>query len=196
MVGLAEVRVRCEQHGNVVAIGPTALEAPVVVLYERSASASGFDLPSLALWRDGTVVYSEANETGQHVAGLFQARLSPEAAFELVARSLSRLRDAPIETAISPNMTDQPTVEVIVRDGDSWRRIGAYGLTRETRGDEVPRDMRPAYVTYHELLARIPTGRTPAPAIDARPDRWPKSLASYRGQSVIDHVVFCPHEAM
>ena len=79
------------------------------------------------------------------------------------------------------------------RDGDTWRTVTFYGLRRHTLPSEVPVGARDVLTAYRQLLADRALTGVPAPRTDSRPERWPESLPSYRGQSVIDQVVFCAH---
>jgi hypothetical protein len=183
-----KVHLRCEPNGNSVAAAAISDDAPVLVLFERSAGASGFDLPSLVVWQDGDVVY----EAEPHNASLrlYQSRISPAEARALADEVMSRLHDAPSETSIGLAW-DTPSVQIIFRGGDTWHVVDVNSLFRATREADVPVDARATVGVYHELLARRPNGHTLATSPGYRPEGWIEALPSYRGQPLIDQVVRC-----
>ena len=176
--------MQCARHGNAVAEGPVSDELPIVVLYERDAWLSGFDVPTLVAWADGTVVFRR-DMTAK--TALLQAHI--EDATDLSTRTVASLRDVPSTVELT-SMTDMPTVEIVFRDGPTWRIADAYGLERKTDVATVPESARPIFRTYHALLDATPATGEPAP-IAPRPAGWPRELATYHGQATIDQLVFC-----
>jgi hypothetical protein len=180
--------LRCEPRGNVVAMGPTSADVPIVVLYERSMWLSGFDVPTLLVYADGTAVYGD--EPYGKSSRLYQATLSPEGASEILRMTTDRLRDAPPSSEMT-NVTDQPLVQIMFRDNDAWRVVEAYGMTRTTDETAVPAGLRNVFATYRELLNRRPSDRVPAPGDFPRPTGWPAELPTFRGQHVVDQLALC-----
>lgn len=187
-VAADDVKIRCEPHGNAVTTGAISDDVPVLALFERDAWSSGFDVPSLLVWTDGTVVFSEGTD-GESVQ-LLQSTVTTEKVREIAASVIQRLRDAPPDTEVA-DATDQPSVQIVFRDGEVWRVVGVYGLTREVQ--TVPDPVRDISVVYHQLLDWRPRAGVPAPTTYRRPPRWPDSLPTYRGQLVIDQLAFCAY---
>ena len=183
--------VHCSRRGNIVATASATIDVPIVALFERSAWLSGFDVPSMLVWEDGTVVYSEEHPGAS--LRLLQVAMTPLQVREIERRVSRRVHDAPPTTATSPNATDQPSVQIVVRDGDAWRVVEVYGLTRDLAASDVPSAAREVFAAYHELLAQRPSGGVPTPSTYPRPPRWPEDLPTYRGQVVIDRLVGCAH---
>jgi hypothetical protein len=179
------LRFYCEQHGNVVAEGSASADVPVVVLYERSMRLSGFDVPTLLVYSDGTVVYGD--EPYGESFRLYQATLSANSALEIQRATISRLRNAPAENSMS-NELHRPIVQIIFRDDDAWRVVESYGMGRTTKESEVPAALSDLFAMYRELLNRRPSGRVPAPSRYHRPERWPDELPTFRGQHVVDQL--------
>lgn len=186
-----EVAIRCQPHGNIVAIGPTADDVPILALYERDAWLSGFDVVTLVVWADGNIVYRDAALRGSHQ--LFQAQMPKDDVLAIQTSAISKLREAPAHTSLV-HATDQPSVQIIFRDGDVFRSVDIYGLTRKTPEGEVPEPMRGVLAEYHELLARRPATRVPAANSGQRPKGWPEELPTYRGQTVIDRLAMCAYD--
>jgi hypothetical protein len=182
--------IRCTHSGNFAATGPTSPDVPLVMLYERSAWQSGFDLPSVLIYADGSIVYGD--EPYGKSFRLYQAMLSPNEARELLRVTAAALRDAPASTEMSI-ATDQPEVQILFRDNDAWRVVEAYGMTRTTTEQAVPTSLRAVYATYRDLLQRRPSSRVPMPSGYPRPERWPEELPSFRGQHVVDAIALCAY---
>lgn len=187
----ADVRIHCEPHGNAVATGATTDDVPIVALFERNAWHSGFDVPTLLVWADGTVIYSEG-VYGESLR-LMQSTSTTWNTRDIAERVARRLHDAAPYVEVTPNWTDQPSVQIVVRDEDAWRVVEVYGLTETVKEKDVPASAREFFAAYHELLEARPTDGVPAPTTYRRPPRWPDSLPSYRGQMTIDQLVFCAH---
>jgi hypothetical protein len=184
--------IRCQPHGNALATGAASSDVPLVTLYERDTWHSGFDVPTLLIWADGSVVYSEG-KYGESLR-LMQAASTTWQVREIVQSTISRLRDAPLYTEIT-NATDQMSVEIIFRDGEAWRDVDVYGLTREVTAKDVPEHVRDIVGAYHALLDSRPASGVPAPTTYRRPERWPVSLPTFRGQFAFDDLVFCGYRA-
>lgn len=178
--------IHCALRGNAVTTAPVSDDVPVIALFERTARHSGFDVPSLLVWRDGTVI------TREGYAPLTQATVARDRVEALAASLRSTLRDAPANAAIS-DWTDQPSVQIVLRDGDASRVVGVYGLQRATQS--IPPAAAAVASAYHALLAWRATGGAPAPTTYPRPPCWPEELPTYRGQWIIDQLVFCARRA-
>jgi hypothetical protein len=186
-----DLPIRCEPNGNLVARGETSGDVPLLTLYERDAWHSGFDVPSLLMWSDGTVVYGEG-KYGESLR-LMQTPSTTWQVRDTVQATIRRLRDAPGHTEIT-NWTDQQTVQIIFRDGDAWRVVEVYGLTREVSEKSAPEAVRDVVAAYHALLDARPSLGVPAPTNYRRPERWPESLPTFRGQLVIDDLSYCAYK--
>jgi hypothetical protein len=186
----AETLPACAADGNISARGAASEGIPVLVLFERDAWQSGFDVVSLVVWSDGTVAWKQGKPDA--LPTLLRATVARDAIAQLVDRMLGHLRTAPASTSLS-NATDGPTVQVVVRDGESWRVAEVYGLTHATPSSSVTPEAQPLFAAYHELLAWIPKQGEPLPQDAPRPERWPEELPVYRGQRVIDRVVHCSY---
>jgi hypothetical protein len=94
---------------------------PSLVLYEHGWDwLTGQVFPRLAVWPDGAIVFRDAT-------GAREGRLDPAEARRLVDETAARIRGAPAYASVSAE-TDQPEVELVIRDGDAWRRAAVYGL--------------------------------------------------------------------
>lgn len=184
-----EVKIRCQPQGNVVTTGAISDDVPVIALFERNAWHCGFDVPSLLIWTDGTVVFSDG-AYGESLH-LLQSTTTTWQAREIARSVAQRLRNAPPDTEITKNATDQPSVQIVFRDGEAWRVVEVYGLTRDVQ--TVPDAVRDVRAAYHQLLDWRPREGVPAPTTYRRPPGWPDSLPTYRGQMVIDQLAFCSY---
>jgi hypothetical protein len=187
-VAADDMKIRCEPQGNAVTTGTISDDVPVIALFERDTWHSGFDVPSLLVWTDGTVVFSEG--TYGESLHLLQSTTTTSQVREIANSVSQRLRDAPADTEIT-KWTDAPSVQIIFRDGEVWRVVEVYGLTRDV--GTIPDAVRDVRAAYHQLLAWRPSGGVPAPTTYRRPPRWPDSLPTYRGQMVIDQLAFCAY---
>lgn len=169
---------------------PVPDKAPVLALFERDPWHSFFDVPTLLVWADGTVFYSE----GEYAKTLhfMQSTTTSVRLTDLTASVVSKLRDAPAETSIDDS-TDQPSVQFIFRDGAVWRSVDVYGLRPTLREPDVPENARKATAVYRQLLESRPSDGQPAPTTFPRPPRWPEELPTYRGQAVIDQLAMCAY---
>jgi hypothetical protein len=177
----------CTSDGNIAATSPPSPDEPVLVMYERDAWASGFDLPALVIWGDGTVAYGDA--PAPNARHLLEAHLAPAHAAAIADAALSRLRRAPPFTSLA-HWSDGPSVVFVVRDGGAWRYVEVYGLERSFPDTEVPDAMRSVVATYRQLLTVRPPARGELASAE-RPRRWPAALPAYRGQIRVDQVVRC-----
>jgi hypothetical protein len=182
--------VACAANRNIVAVSPPSPDEPVLVMYERSSWLSGFDVPTLVLWADGTVAMGDAAGTNSH--HLLAASLPADQALSIVQTTLADLRSAPIYTEVS-DFTDQPSVQIVVRDGNAWRSIDVYGLERSTKDAELTPAVQPIAAVYRRLLAVHPPSSGPLTQPVERPEGWPDEMPAYRGQIVVDHVVRCAY---
>jgi hypothetical protein len=185
----ADTLPECKRtRGNLVATGGSSRDVPMLVLYERGGGALGFDVASFALWRDGTVVFKQ--DTLDEIPRLLQAKLDAETSRDLVARALARVRDLPSFTELVVE-TDEPIVELVVRDPDGWRDVAVGGLDRDST--TVPAKAQVFFSVYRELLARRPTQGDPAPPVppSERPDSLADGYPAYRGESAIELVCSC-----
>jgi hypothetical protein len=130
---VAPVEIHCDLRGNIVATGPTSSDVPIIVLYELGGWASPYYLPTLVVWADGTVAFSD--EPFGEATHLLPATISGDDTTAL-ARTTARLRDAPGNETLN-YMTDQPAVRIVFRDGDAWRVIQVFGLTRDDAANLV-----------------------------------------------------------
>jgi len=179
----------CRSDGNVAATGGSR-DYPVLVLYEHGGWALGFDVATLAVWRDGTIVFKA--DAADAIPRLLQTTLDTATSADIVARTLSRLRDLPSFTEIS-HATDEPAVEIIVRDRDAWRDVMVSGLYRDVPKSSVPAAAHAFFSVYHELLAWRPAQGTPVPALPAseRPATLADGYPAFRGQYAIELVSSC-----
>ncbi len=154
----------CRRDHNVVDAGPVG-DAPLAVVYER-AMFFATDIPAVVLWPDGTLAFSVKREW-------FAATLGAAEASRIASDAVAALRAAPRHAEISRDETDQPIVELIVRDGARWRVSDVRGLRRGDRGDGVS-------AAYRELLSRAHGGTShyapDAIAVDYEP------VADYTGE--------------
>jgi hypothetical protein len=102
---------------------------PAVVLYERNPwlMAVGTDFPTVALWRDGLIVF--IHEAGEKLE-VRQANISPTEAARIIGEVGSWTRGVPAYTEVFAG-SDATTVEIVIHDGDSWRVADVYGLSRD-----------------------------------------------------------------
>ena len=153
--------------------------APTIVLYERNPWRDGHDAPTLALWADGTVVFAAQD----HVA---QAAIERAIASRTIAAATASLRHVPSYAAVTL-WSDQPTVEITVRDGDRWRTVRVYGLHRGGVPDEIyrkpgsleafsrPSPLHPPRAfdeTYHALLDLVRSTGAPFEPADLKLSYW------------------------
>jgi hypothetical protein len=139
---------------------PADADAPRFVVYDRNPwlRLVGSDFPTVAVWADGTIVFTQHHERAQ--ATIASAR------FEAVAaRILPTLRASPPFGSLS-NVTDQPTVELVTKDGDQWHDVHIYGLTPDSAADGAVVD------AYRQLLAMRPTTGTPFQPVDIQIVLW------------------------
>lgn len=170
-----------------VAVSPPSPDEPVLVLYERSSWLSGFDVPTLVLWADGTVAMGDTAGTNAH--HLLAAPLPADQALSIAQTALADLRTAPRSTEIS-EASDLPSVQIVVRDANAWRSIDVYGLDRTASDAALPPAAQRIAAVYRRLLA-VPPSTGPLAQSAPRPDGWPTALPVYRGQVMVDHVVRC-----
>lgn len=175
--------MRCERAGNIVTTKRVADDAPIIAMFERDPWHSFFDVPTLLVWADGTIFYSEG-EYAKTMHFMSSTTASSQVA-ELSDEIISKLRDAPAETSIS-DMTDEPSVQLIFRDGAVWRSVDVYGLDARLPETDIPAIARNAFSVYHQLLEWRPSNGQPAPTSFPRPSRWPADLPTNRGQAIID----------
>ena len=128
----------CKRDHNLIDVGAIE-DAPLAVVYEHAMFFSS-DLPAVVLWPDGTLAFSVRREW-------FVAQLGADEATRIAADAAASLGSAPRHAEIDRDETDQPVVELVVRDGSGWRVSGVRGLRRGDRGDGVA-------AAYRELLAR------------------------------------------
>lgn len=183
--------VRCERAGNIVTTKRVADDAPIIAMFERDPWHSFFDVPTLLVWADGTIFYSEG-EYAKTMHFMSSTTASSQVA-ELSDEIISKLRDAPAETSIS-DMTDEPSVQLIFRDGAVWRSVDVYGLDARLPETDIPAIARNAFSVYHQLLEWRPSNGQPAPTSFPRPPRWPADLPTYRGQAIIDKLAACAYD--
>jgi hypothetical protein len=149
-----------------VATGTTSLDVPMLVLFERDVWKSGFDVPSLVVWPDGTVEY--VDRAYEDHPQLYRAQIPQNQAVELLRSTVARLRDNPGKFSLS-NASDQKYVEIIFRDANAWRYVTVYALQRGTRDTHAQSPLHDVIATYHDLLASRPSGRSPAPNTGSAP---------------------------
>jgi hypothetical protein len=178
----------CAANRNIVAVSTPSPDEPALVMYERSSWLSGFDVPTLVLWADGTVAMGDAAGTNSH--HLLAATLPADQALSIVQNTLADLRTAPAYTEIT-DVTDQPSVQIVVRDANAWRSVEVYGLQRSTSDAQVPPAAQAIAAVYRRLLSVHPAASGPLAQSAERPKGWPTDLPVYRGQIVVDHVVRC-----
>jgi hypothetical protein len=125
---------------------------PLVVLIERNPwlNVIGSDVPTLALYEDGLVIYHRVKD---HHAEALQAQLgkggAQAMATELVGLGFFEL---PLYASVA-HATDQPTVDVYLRSGTRWHLASVYGIGRDgkaTHGDGEP---APAFARAYQRLA-------------------------------------------
>ncbi len=154
----------CRRDHNVVDVGDVG-DAPLAVVYEHAMFFST-DIPAAVLWPDGTLAFSDKR-------AWFTAALGAAEATRIAGDAAAALRAAPRHAESNRDETDQPIVELVVRDGSHWRVSDVRGLVRGDRGDG-------AAAAYRELLARAHGGTTHyAPesiAVDYEP------VADYTGE--------------
>jgi len=136
--------------------------APLVVLYERDPwlRLRGSDAPTVAIWSDGSVVFrsDRARET-------LEGSIAAADAQRVAASVVRHVRAEPRHRDLGA-VSDMRTVQVVVRDGTSWRAASVYGLER---GDDDG-DLGAA---YRELLAVRPSHGEPFHPVDVRIVYWP-----------------------
>ena len=102
-------------------------DAPIAVMRQRGGFASRV-FPDLIVWADGEVVLN-----GE------RARVSPATAQRTVGEAARRLRDLDRYVSSGEDMSDQPEVELSVRDGEIWRQVTVQGITvRGADGEAAP----------------------------------------------------------
>ena len=189
-------------------------EVPAAILIEQDpwAMVIGADLPLVEVYADGTVLRVDATNTRDR--GYLISQLAP--------REMRRLRDSigPTEEFLalrdfydsSPNVTDQPTTQLILSAGEMDKSVSVYGYALGTvdtpaytvlpsgeKGDEVPREfdrvarLLAALAPLHELpwkpryieVMLWPYDHSPVSPVDWPAD-WPSAespLTFARGNS-------------
>jgi hypothetical protein len=180
----------CRSVGNLAATGGSQ-SYPVLVLYERGGWALGFDVATLVMWGDGTVAFKE-DSRADAIPRLLQTHVDRETTRDIVTRTLARVRELPSFIEIS-YATDEPAVEIIVRDRDGWYDVMVSGLHRDVPKASVPATAQSFFAVYRELLARRPKQGTPVPALPPaeRPAMLADGYPAFRGQNAIELVSGC-----
>jgi hypothetical protein len=151
-------------------------DAPVVALYERNPwlLVIGSDFPTIAVWADGTVVYVREGASGLET---LEGSIGAGTAGKLARSVVGEVRTAPEHASVG-DTTDAPTVEIVARDGDSWRVADVYGLRR----DDANRDAPAGFVTaYRQLLAARPSEGTEFVPADVEVLLWGFEYANGEG---------------
>jgi hypothetical protein len=130
-------------------------EEPAAMLIEHDpwAMVIGADLPLVEVYADGTVLRADAGNTRD--PGYLVSQLAP--------REMERLRESigPTKELLAlrdyydsrPNVTDQPTTQLVLSAGETSKSVSVYGYALGTvdtpaytviaggeKGDEVPRE--------------------------------------------------------
>lgn len=125
---------------------------PLIQLVERNPwlMVIGSDVPTFVLYEDGLVIFRKGDERrGEHM----RADLGRAGAAALagdIARS--GFFDLPRSTSVA-HATDQPTVQVLVRDGLRWHLASVYGIGRDGKALHGNEEAAPAFTrTYRRLV--------------------------------------------
>jgi hypothetical protein len=139
---------------------PADADAPMYVVYDRNPwlRLVGSDFPTVAVWADGTIVFTRHHEHAQTTVAT--ARVEA-----VTASILPTLRASPPFASLS-NVTDQPTVELVTKDGDQWHDVHIYGLTPNSTAGGAVVD------AYRQLLAMRPPTGMPFQPVDIQIVLW------------------------
>lgn len=189
---------------------------PLAVLWETNPwlDVIGSDVPTVAVYEDGLVVLQKVEgHTVTRIAGT----LSKADGAALAARIDAGLAKAPHRSTAN-GATDQPTVQILARHGETWREASCYGISRAAVSSAASYSAKVAPAgfvdAYRALLAVNPADQKPwAPeqievmlwgfdnARGAKP--WPSAVPAPPagvtplppGQGIYKHVIAGKYEA-
>lgn len=148
------------------AVGPR----PAVVLLRHSVWYHALDLPLVVAYEDGHVIYPDS--TIDEIPVSYASAQLPATGADSVQRVLgidADLADLPRKYDLQPGATDQETIFLYVRHGDSLVRFAMRGarVAADSMSDSIPAPLRSAYGRLIHFVGPAPT-------------RWhPDSLYAY-----------------
>lgn len=139
-------------------------EKPLVALWERDPwlAVIGSDVPTVVVYESGLVIKQAVQDKK---LSRMQGRLTRASALALAARLDDGLASSPARSTLT-GITDQRTVELLVRGPRGWRDASCYGLSRTGETSHGAQYQLapppPGFVAgYLELLRLEPPGASP-----------------------------------
>ena len=137
--------------GRVTPPVPMSGRLPLLVLFERNpwSMVIAADFPAVAIYEDGQMLLVRGEgRAAQALHGRIEASAASALRDHIAA---SGFLDAPLRTDCS-QATDQTTVQILLRDGTSWKVASAYGMGKDGSCAVAP---APAFVAAYARLQKL-----------------------------------------